>query len=1024
MIIEKPPWVRHLDEKQALCAIYSVDCHPSGTRFATGGGDCKVKIWSMDGVVNSNPSAEHTDDPATSNGAAADRVLCVLTSHTMSVNCVRWSRNGRYLASASDDTFILVYELKAGQATAVFGSTDPQGTENWCRAFNLRGHVADVLDCAWAPHDGQLASCSIDNTVKIWQLPQVSDSSSTYNVLSPLKSLEGHSGWVKGVTWDPVGKYLASSSEDRCVVVWRVGGNWDAVAKISEPFVKSTEQTFFRRLSWSPDGQNIYCPNAKKKIANTAHLLIRGRWDEEGKDLVGHSQPLSVCRYSPAIYTGAGARPKANYGVMAASGMDGVVSCWMQGSGRAIAVVKDMFKKATSDLAWSSSGCTLIASSHDGSVAVIRFDESELGKCLTPAQHNEILLAKYGTQHASGGLAEVNALVDNPAQLMREQQQQQQQRLGASNGTVAGAGTSATASGPNPGLRAPVVQVESRSRAGKKRVRPVLVSGSGGNEDQVLAASSGTGLSQPASPLSAAFHQGRRAGAEATTSAATSTSAGTGASASGSNGGANGLKRSSPHGQGQGLVQSVVRVQARVEPPFVSPKSFMPRGKDQAGGLTRLIVPATEALAQASNPLGWTPTSSDAVMLECKAARPDLAGLPARKYTQVRVTKEGVCLWQDHVAGAVTACCGNKEIVAVGTEDGSLYLYDNKGFRTTPAVVVGASVAQLECASISDGSASSANNYVMALTADGEVRAWDFSAMKLVVRSSLAEVYQSLIPAASGGKSSSSQANGHSAGGGGGGSGQVPAACNARIVRCGLTPEGSPLILVACKGAQGGSMQAFMLHQGMGSWLRVADARFALSDFSSSVAEGDGSEAGPVALLQGSVRGGGRASAAAVAEAEGRPGLLHDVTRSHLEDSMACALLMGSQEEFKSLLGKYAGYISSPRGFNEGKARALCEKLMAGGQVFVGGQESGSVTGNVIGQTKSLLKEVVLPKLGTSRSLQRLVQEFTEALEEEEKQGDPMEADTGAASPQRNEPFDASGETIRACMCVMPPPSK
>lgn len=29
-------------------------------------------------------------------------------------------------------------------------------------------NVADVLDVAWSPHDAWLATCSVDNTVIVW----------------------------------------------------------------------------------------------------------------------------------------------------------------------------------------------------------------------------------------------------------------------------------------------------------------------------------------------------------------------------------------------------------------------------------------------------------------------------------------------------------------------------------------------------------------------------------------------------------------------------------------------------------------------------------------------------------------------------------------------------------------------------------------------------------------------------------------------------------------------------------------
>ena len=47
--------------------------------------------------------------------------------------------------------------------------------------------------------------------------------------------LRGHTGMVKGVTWDPVGKYLASQSDDRSLRVWRTL-DWQQEAVVTEPF--------------------------------------------------------------------------------------------------------------------------------------------------------------------------------------------------------------------------------------------------------------------------------------------------------------------------------------------------------------------------------------------------------------------------------------------------------------------------------------------------------------------------------------------------------------------------------------------------------------------------------------------------------------------------------------------------------------------------------------------------------------------------------------------------------------------
>jgi WD40 repeat protein len=73
----------------------------------------------------------------------------------------------------------------------------------------------DVLHVAWSPDGTRLASCSFDNLVMVWQLSEQAGAPRRLD-------LEGQ---VKGVEWDPVGKYLAAqveSGKGNATVVWRV----------------------------------------------------------------------------------------------------------------------------------------------------------------------------------------------------------------------------------------------------------------------------------------------------------------------------------------------------------------------------------------------------------------------------------------------------------------------------------------------------------------------------------------------------------------------------------------------------------------------------------------------------------------------------------------------------------------------------------------------------------------------------------------------------------------------------------
>jgi protein HIRA/HIR1 len=81
--------------------IYSVHVHPDGSRLATGGMDAKVRVWATRPIISA--AAERSGKPAKS--------LCTLVMHTGAVLCVRWAHSGRWLASGSDDTVLVIWDL-------------------------------------------------------------------------------------------------------------------------------------------------------------------------------------------------------------------------------------------------------------------------------------------------------------------------------------------------------------------------------------------------------------------------------------------------------------------------------------------------------------------------------------------------------------------------------------------------------------------------------------------------------------------------------------------------------------------------------------------------------------------------------------------------------------------------------------------------------------------------------------------------------------------------------------------------
>jgi protein HIRA/HIR1 len=116
----------------------------------------------------------------------------------------------------------MLWELLPGDAGAggggssSFGSSAPAkaNVENWSRVAVFTGHSVDVVGLAWSPDGHWLASCSLDNTVCVWEARAAADEAAAGGVCrfvrEPLAVLKGHQSTVKGLAWDPIGKYVTN----------------------------------------------------------------------------------------------------------------------------------------------------------------------------------------------------------------------------------------------------------------------------------------------------------------------------------------------------------------------------------------------------------------------------------------------------------------------------------------------------------------------------------------------------------------------------------------------------------------------------------------------------------------------------------------------------------------------------------------------------------------------------------------------------------------------------------------------
>ncbi|GAB0196922.1 protein HIRA [Grus americana] len=470
MKLLKPTWVNHNGKP-----IFSVDIHPDGTKFATGGqgqDSGKVVIWNMAPVLKE-------EDEKNEN---IPKMLCQMDNHLACVNCVRWSNNGVYLASGGDDKLIMVWKRAAyiGPSTVFGSSSKLTNVEQWRCVSILRSHSGDVMDVAWSPHDAWLASCSVDNTVVIWnavKFPEI------------LATLKGHSGLVKGLTWDPVGKYIASQADDRSLKVWRTM-DWQLETSITKPFDECGGTTHVLRLSWSPDGHYLVSAHAMNNSGPTAQIIERDGW-KTNMDFVGHRKAVTVVKFNPKIFkkkqkNGSSTKSSCPYCCCAVGSKDRSLSVWLTCLKRPLVVIHELFDKSIMDISWTLNGLGILVCSMDGSVAFLDFSQDELGDPLSEEEKSNIHQSTYGKSLAIMTEAQLSTtIIENPEMLKYQQRQQQQQaeQKNASIREASGAATAApkVASMVNgeslEDIRKNLLkkQVETRTADGRRRITPLCI---------------------------------------------------------------------------------------------------------------------------------------------------------------------------------------------------------------------------------------------------------------------------------------------------------------------------------------------------------------------------------------------------------------------------------------------------------------------------------------------------------------------------------------------------------------------
>lgn len=131
----------------------------------------------------------------------------VLHGHTKPVSQVRISPNGRFIASASADATVKIWDAATG-----------------AHMDTLVGHMAGVSCIAWSPDSNTLASGSDDKAIRLWDRVTGRPKITTRKSMAGQERapLRGHHNYIHCIAFSPKGNILASGSYDEAVFLWDV----------------------------------------------------------------------------------------------------------------------------------------------------------------------------------------------------------------------------------------------------------------------------------------------------------------------------------------------------------------------------------------------------------------------------------------------------------------------------------------------------------------------------------------------------------------------------------------------------------------------------------------------------------------------------------------------------------------------------------------------------------------------------------------------------------------------------------
>lgn len=238
----------------------------------------------------------------------------VVQAHDCKLRRIIWSHNGHWMLSG-DEKGVVKYWLPNMQNMKAF-----------------QAHDDTIRDLSFSCTDNKFATCSDDNTVKVWDFIDSVEE----------RVLEGH-GWdVRCVDWHPTWPLLASGSKDSNIKIWdaRTGKNLSTLHGHKKTVVK---------VKWNRNG-NWLLSGSQDSLLKIYDIRMMAAF----QTFRGHRREVTCLQWHPQ-----------HRDLFATGGYEGGLYFWLVGQGAAVASVSYAHQASIWDLDWHPMGHIISTSSHD-----------------------------------------------------------------------------------------------------------------------------------------------------------------------------------------------------------------------------------------------------------------------------------------------------------------------------------------------------------------------------------------------------------------------------------------------------------------------------------------------------------------------------------------------------------------------------------------------------------------------------------------------------------------------------------